>query len=271
MNEQNKLDPTDQQKQVKKAKAILWIGLILIVVVGLAIAVYFVFLKSEGEVVNNVNKVSNTNVVTNINTNNWQTYEDTIHGYSVQYPADYLIKLETDGYIVFDPASMDSPDTTYLNISVTVEDNDFYTYRLGILTSPATDSESVVEEDIMIDGLTGKKITLKNALGETVIHYIISYLGKVYDISAGDSVSQDLIDALLENFNITQRDASIDISDTTVFENKSCVSNNECGAYPCYGGHCYIQECSDESDCSAGTCGQYVTPVPGYCTMIDSL
>jgi len=35
----------DQQKQVKKAKAILWIGLTVIVVVGLAVAVYFIFMN----------------------------------------------------------------------------------------------------------------------------------------------------------------------------------------------------------------------------------
>jgi len=32
-----------QQKQEKKAKAILWIGLVVIAAVGLAIVVYFIF------------------------------------------------------------------------------------------------------------------------------------------------------------------------------------------------------------------------------------
>jgi len=33
----------EQQKQVKKAKAILWIGIIGIIVIGLLVAIYFVF------------------------------------------------------------------------------------------------------------------------------------------------------------------------------------------------------------------------------------
>ncbi|MDP2684669.1 MAG: hypothetical protein Q8P20_06545 [bacterium] len=201
----------------------------------------------------------------------WLTYEDKVNGYSVKYPDDYLIKMETDSYVVFDPASIDTPDTTYLHISVNVEDNDFHTYRLGILTNSVVESNSVIEEDVNIDGLSGKKITYKNALGETIIHDIVDYLGKVYDISTTDSVDEGTMDNVLANFSITQLDSSIDITNTTEFMDKVCVSNNECGAYPCYERVCLVQVCTDDSECAVGTCGQYVTPVPGYCTTMDSL
>jgi len=207
-----------------------------------------------------------------INTSDWQTYEDKTNGYSIKYPSDYLIKMNTDGYIVFDPVSIDTSDTTYLHISVTVEDNDFHTYRLGILTNPAVDSDSPIdEEDVTIDSLDGKKIILKNALGETIIHYLVSYLGKVYDISAGDSVDSDVLDKVIVSFDINQLDGNVDIADTNEFTGKECVSNNDCGAFPCVNNKCLVQECTSDSECSKGTCGQYVTPVPGYCTMMDSL
>jgi len=41
----NNQQPTPEQK-IKKAKFILWLGIIIIIVIGLAVAVYFVFLKS---------------------------------------------------------------------------------------------------------------------------------------------------------------------------------------------------------------------------------
>ncbi|MBU0598573.1 hypothetical protein KKF61_06335 [Patescibacteria group bacterium] len=53
----------DQQQQVKKAKRTLWVGIIGIVVIGLAIAVYFMFLKdSTNTVVNNTNNVTKQNI-----------------------------------------------------------------------------------------------------------------------------------------------------------------------------------------------------------------
>ena len=206
-----------------------------------------------------------------IDTTSWQTYEDKTNGYSIKYPADYLIKMQTDGYVVFDPKSIDTPDTTYLHISVTVEDNDFHTYRLGVLTDPSVQSDSVSEEDVTIDGLDGKKITLKNALGETIIHYIVNYLGKVYDISVGDSVDSEILNNVLASFRINQLADDVDIFDTNEFTGKACVSNNDCGAFPCYENKCLVKQCTSDSECLAGTCGQYATPVLGYCTTIDVL
>lgn len=201
----------------------------------------------------------------------WQTYQDKVNGYTVMYPGDYLIKMDLDGYVIFDPVSMDTPDTTYLAIIVDVEDNDFHTHRLGILTNSAVQSDTVVEEDVTIDGLSGKKITYKTVLSETMIHYIVDYLGKVYDISAGDSVPSETMDNVVANFKINQLFDTVDIADPEVFTGQTCLSNNDCGAYPCYENVCLVQACTNDSECSAGTCGQYVTPVPGYCTTMDSL
>ena len=259
----------DQIKKIKQAQRTLWVGIFLIVLVGTLIAVYFIFVNPVGE----AEDVINTNVpVVAVDTSNWQIYTSDTSGYSIKYPDNYLVKTETEGYVVFDPISIDSPSITYLHISVTVEDNDFHTYRLGVLTNTAVDNDSLInEEDVVIDGLDGKKITLKNALGETVIHYIVSYLGKVYDISAGDSIGADVLSNFLSNFQITQLDDGIDISDTNEFSGKQCVGNNDCGAYPCIEGTCLVKECTSDSECLKGTCGQYVTPVPGYCTTIDVL
>jgi len=270
----------EQEKKIKGAKMKLWLGIIIIVVVGLLIAVYFVFLNSEDGNTNNVansNSVSNTNAATNSDSSltdvtSWPIYEDTINGYLMKYPADYLVKMETSGYVVFDTISIDTPDTTYLHISVTAEDNDFHTYRLAVLTNSAVDNDSPInEEDVIINGLEWTKITLKNALGETIIHYIVPYLGKVYDISAGDSVDSDVLDTVVSNFEINQLAADVDIDDTTYFSDRECVGNNDCGAFPCVSNKCLVEECTSDSECSKGTCGQYVTPVPGYCTMMDSL
>jgi len=200
-----------------------------------------------------------------------QMYDDEVNGYSLLIPEGYGKNTELQGYIALDVVTASSATLTFNRIIVTVRDIDMHTHRLGILTSPAADTENMTEEDVTVSGLTANKLTLKNALGETIIHYLISYLGKIYDIETTDSVDQNLIDTFLDNFTITQLDSSIDIANTSEFTGKACVSNNECGAYPCYENTCLIKECTDSSECSAGTCGQYVTPVPGHCTMIDSL
>lgn len=267
-------------QQPTKTSKTLPVLIIIVVVLAIGVGVYFYFTQTEEEgarvsVVENINTVMNTNTVSNLNatdTTIWQTYEDKTNGYSVKYPDDYLIKMEIDGYVVFDPKSIDTPNTTYLHISVTVEDTDFHTYRLGVLTNPAVDKESLInEEDVTIDGLSGKKITLKNALGETIIHYIVNYLGKVYDISAGDSVDSEILNNVLASLRINQLADDVDISDTSEFTGKACISNNDCGAYPCYENECLVRQCTEDSECPKGTCGQYATPVLGYCTMIDVL
>lgn len=269
--------PHTPEQKIKRAKLILWLGIAIIIIIGLSVAVYFVFVKIAGQ--GNVNVVENVNVTTNVNkvvntnvdTSDWQTYENTKNGYSIKYPADYLIKMEMDDYVVFDPASLDTPNTTYLHISVTVEDNDFHTYRLGVLTDPSVQSGSASEEDVTIDGLSGKKITLKNALGETIVHYIVNYLGKVYDISAGDSVDSQVLDGVVSSFDIKQLGDDVDITNTNEFSGKACVSNNDCGAFPCVNNECLVQKCSSDSDCPNGLCGLHATPVPGYCTTMDVL
>jgi len=112
---------------------------------------------------------------------------------------------------------------------------------------------------------------LKNAQGETIFHYVVNYLGKVYDILAGDSVDSEILNNAVSSFQIAQLADSVDVTDGSEFTDKVCTSNNDCGAYPCYENTCLVQACTDDSKCLVGTCGQHVTPVPGYCTMIDSL
>ncbi|MBU0598572.1 hypothetical protein KKF61_06330 [Patescibacteria group bacterium] len=210
--------------------------------------------------------------ITATDSSSWQTYEDALNGYSIKYPADYLIKMQTDNYVVFDSTDIDSPDTSYLNVSVNAENGDFHTSRLSILTDRSVDTDTPMDEvDTTISGLSGKKITLKNVLGETIIHYLVAYLGKVYDISAGDSVEATVLNSIISSFEINQLSDEIDISDTEYFSDKECVGNNDCGAFPCLDGICLVQRCAEDSECAAGTCGQYITPVPGYCTTMDSL
>ncbi len=369
MNETQPQQPTpDQQKQVKKAKRILWFGLISIVVVGLAIAVYFVFINPiERDIIStNTNIVSTNEMVKFPDTEVgiscvenedciivdvtesvgdccsmpdcriWYTsdnyvavnskeyydyaleykdnncgevlcpiyermycptgepyadadcqnnvcvkvlyendilrpYSNEANGYSLMIPVGYGKNTELSGYIALDVVTTPSAKLTFNRIIVMVENTDMHTYRLSILANPEADVENIKEEEVIVAGLTANKITLKNALGETIIHYLVSYLGKVYDIETTDSVNQETIDIFIANFEITQLDEDINIADTSVFENKTCVSNNECGAYPCDQGTCLVKECNSDDECSVGTCGQYVTPVPGYCTMIDSL
>lgn len=75
----NNQPPTPEQK-IKQAKFILWLGIVLIIIIGLAVAVYFVFMKTAGQgnvnvaknvnsIVSNTNTVSNTNKSANVSTN----------------------------------------------------------------------------------------------------------------------------------------------------------------------------------------------------------
>jgi len=63
----------EQQKQIQKAKWTLWLGIFIIVFVGLAAAVYFLFVKSAGEE-GNVNIEVNAN--TAIDISDWITYSN---------------------------------------------------------------------------------------------------------------------------------------------------------------------------------------------------
>ena len=180
--------------------------------------------------------------------------------------------METDGYVVLDPISIDSPDITYLHITVTVENIDFHSYRLKLLTGPTIDIDSrVIKEDREISGLPGEYISFKNKLGETEVHYVVPYLGKVYDISSLDTVDAAILDAFVFSFQIYQLEDEVDISDASTFTGKICTSDNDCGAFPCVSGECLIQECTSDDECPNGICGLHATPVPLYCTTIDAL
>ncbi|MFC1687610.1 PsbP-related protein [Patescibacteria group bacterium] len=343
------MDTQPESQDVKKAKSILWIGLILIILIGTAIAVYFIFLKGQSiNPSNNQNVTVNTNTVTQgdcdlitdsqecydrqdclpvdicgctttyelsrrcgdedmipclcvaggfdhcetLDCNNsqvpsvfgsnsnaisntitspeWQTYTDLAHGYSIQYPDNYLIKSEADGYVAFDSASIDSPSLSHLHVTVTVEKNSLHKYSLGIKTNSVVNTDyNVVEENYTIDGLDGRKITYRDALGNFVIRYVVEYLGAIYDIEAFQSSHEQTLDAMVASVTITR--APYDPSDVTAYEGATCTTDRDCGALPCVLGECLVQLCDDDSDCSNGTCGLHITPVPGYCTTVDAL
>lgn len=92
--DQQPLTP-EQQKKVKKAKITLWLGIAVIVVIGLLIIVYFVFLKESS--VENTN-TANTN--TTVDTSNWDTYINAQYGFQFKYPGNWSMKENTDGNIV---------------------------------------------------------------------------------------------------------------------------------------------------------------------------
>ena len=209
-----------------------------------------------------------------VNTSDWLIFDDAINGFRVKYPSDYLIKTEEVNHVVFDSSLVDMENSSLLQFTVDTSDTDMQTYRLGVVTDEQVDTDTeILEEDVMIDGLEGDKITLKNKSGETIIHYLVSYLGKTYDISAGDSLAENILLAVVDNFGIYQFSTDVDITSTALFLGKECVSNNDCGAYPCNPniGKCLVQDCTDDSGCFVGVCGLHATPVPGYCTTMDSL
>lgn len=97
----NQQQPNPGQ-QVKRAKIILWLGIIIIIVVGLAVAVYFIFVKSPEK--GNVNVVKNVNTVTNINkininvdTSDWQTVEYNYepHVFSLRLPSNWQVDTQS--------------------------------------------------------------------------------------------------------------------------------------------------------------------------------
>jgi len=93
MNDQQLLTP-DQQKQVKKAKLILWLGLSVIMLAGLIVVFYLVFVnKAVAPTVNgNVNLSANINSAAE--TSDWLTYENVKYQYSVRVPKDWVINAE---------------------------------------------------------------------------------------------------------------------------------------------------------------------------------
>lgn len=217
---------------------------------------------------------TSTSLFESVSTTDWLTYVDDKNNYSIKYPSDYFVKEELENYATFDTSLIDNPESSHLSFTVETRDTDLYTFRLSILTDEQVSGDfDPIIEDITIDGLSGTKITLKNKLGKTIVHNLVNYLGKTYDISAGDSLSDDILKAVVDNFYIEQFGEDVDITDTSLFESKECVSNSDCGAYPCNPSinKCLIKSCQLDSECSVGVCGLHASPVPGYCTTIDTL
>jgi len=234
--------------------------------------IYNKFLDSFTFEITDESSVPNSNF-SGVNTSDWDTYSDAVNSYSIKVPSDYEVALEQDNYVAFDSSLAESTDLSYMHFVVETRDTDLYTFQISILTNEqvSSDFEPVIE-DVTIDSLSGKKITLKNELGETIIHNLVNYLGKTYDIYAGDSIA-DLLAAVVDNFSIDQFGDDVDITDTSLFQGKECVSHSDCGAYPCNpaNGKCLIKDCLEDSECPAGVCGLHVTPVPYFCTTVDVL
>lgn len=118
--------PKTPEKQVKRAKFILWLGIIIIIVVGLAVAVYFVFIKTAGQ--GNVNVVQNINTATevsnvgntNVDTSDWQTYRSEKFGYQFKYPNGWKIDQSFEDMFKYEGrwVVIDSPDQIRFSLNV---------------------------------------------------------------------------------------------------------------------------------------------------------
>lgn len=88
----------EQKAKVKKAKIILWLGITTIIVIGLLIAVYFVFVREAvAPTVNDTDSnqtAVNTNTTTLNSRNDNQTYVNSKYKYSVTVPKDWAVNTE---------------------------------------------------------------------------------------------------------------------------------------------------------------------------------
>lgn len=58
------------------------------------------------------------------------------------------------------------------------------------------------------------------------------------------------------------------LAECNKYFDKTCTTDNDCGAFPCQNNKCLIRPCSSDNDCP-DLCGLHATPVPGFCTTID--
>ena len=121
----------NQQQPTKSTNPTMWIILIVIILVIAGIGIYVYISGNTNENTNtaantnkstneNVNVVSNTNTAqnantatnTNIDTSEWKTYENTVLGFSLQYPADWtLVEASSSGDSLGQVISIQSPET----------------------------------------------------------------------------------------------------------------------------------------------------------------
>jgi hypothetical protein len=82
----------EQKAKIKKAKIILWLGLGVIMLAGLIIVFYFVFVRTAvAPTVNgNVNIAANTNSV--VDTSDWETHANARYGFQFKYPSDWQLE-----------------------------------------------------------------------------------------------------------------------------------------------------------------------------------
>jgi len=91
MDLQSKYTP-EQQKQVKRAKVILWIGIVGIIVIGLLISIYFVFIKGTVD----TKPVYNDPVKSMLDTSTWQSYTSEQYGFSFKFPMEWVLDVENN-------------------------------------------------------------------------------------------------------------------------------------------------------------------------------
>lgn len=58
------------------------------------------------------------------------------------------------------------------------------------------------------------------------------------------------------------------LSECQKYFEKSCTSNQECGAFPCVSKTCFIQTCQDDNQCPQ-QCSLHATSIPRFCTPAD--
>ena len=73
----------EQKQQIKKAKRTLWLGLGGIIIVGMAVAVYFIFLKDS-------TKIKPTPI--DLDTSHWQSTTNEQYGFSLKFPMEWTLE-----------------------------------------------------------------------------------------------------------------------------------------------------------------------------------
>lgn len=207
----------------------------------------------------------------------WKTYRDENNGFEISYPSAWFIQFE---------------EPTVVLASVPKEKNP---HGIGIpggawaeimkLKAPCNyETKDFTSPPLPPEPRTWDKIVCR---GNFTIH-----LG-FWDNDPQKDVQKNNLQIIADSFKfISQEGASVDdcqklvnqaeqyfgsgatyprdllLAECKKYLGKSCITNQECGSFPCVNNVCLIKPCNSDNQCPS-LCGLHATPTPRFCTTLD--
>ena len=156
----------------------------LILIVGVIVVVFVIFLKSKLPAQNNTTQNNSTQNNTIVNTSNWKTYRNEKYHFQINYPKDLIIKEINASLIVFYPQNYNSfqAKKVYESYRILVEVKPNETLETWIRKLYKVNPKEISNEPIStpLGKVTVRKINIREDLEGYQIHCWAQAIGECH-------------------------------------------------------------------------------------------